>query len=70
MNIKEFLIIVIRAIIGIILVWSTLTIIPIIFNNCSTLVMTISVALWFIIISVIIYFTYLYRRKKVEEKDD
>ena len=70
MNIKEFLIIVIRAIIGIILVWSTLTIIPIIFNNCSTLVMTISVALWFIIISIIIYFTYLYRRKKIEEKDD
>lgn len=70
MNIKEFLIGVIRAIIGIILVWSTLTIIPIIFNNCSTLVMTISVALWFIIISIIIYFTYLYRRKKVEEKDD
>lgn len=70
MNIKEFLIIVIRAIIGIILVWSTLTIIPIIFNNCSTLVMTISVALWFIIISIIIYFTYLYRRKKVEEKND
>ena len=70
MDIKEFLIGVIRAIIGIILVWSTLTIIPIIFNNCSTLVMTISVALWFIIISVIIYFTYLYRRKKVEEKDD
>lgn len=70
MDIKEFLIGVIRAIIGIILVWSTLTIIPIIFNNCSTLVMTILVALWFIIISVIIYFTYLYRRKKVEEKDD
>lgn len=70
MDIKEFLIGVIRAIIGIILVWSTLTIIPIIFNNCSTLVMTISVALWFIIISIIIYFTYLYRRKKVEEKDD
>lgn len=70
MNIKEFLIGVIRAIIGIILVWSTLTIIPIIFNNCSTLIMTISVALWFIIISIIIYFTYLYRRKKVEEKDD
>lgn len=70
MNIKEFLIGVIRAIIGIILVWSTLMIIPIIFNNCSTLIMTISVALWFIIISIIIYFTYLYRRKKVEEKDD
>lgn len=70
MDIKEFLIGVIRAIIGIILVWSTLTIIPIIFNNCSTLVMTISVALWFIIISIIIYFTYLYRRKKVEEKND
>lgn len=70
MNIKEFLIIVIRAIIGIILVWSTLTIIPIIFNNCSTLVMTILVALWFIIISIIIYFTYLYRRKKIEEKND
>lgn len=70
MNIKVFLISVIRAIIGIILVWSTLTIIPIIFNNCSILVMTISVALWFIIISIIIYFTYLYRRKKVEEKND